>query len=94
MCIIVSIIFSPIQNFLHLITILMALLLNSIELIILLKQLPLKMSVTFLCIYYMYSFIFFSVGIYSKNLFLGINPIKIVDFIFRFFDLKNKKGIK
>ena len=71
-----------------------AFLLNSIELVILLKQLPLKISVTFLCIYYMYSFIFFLVRIYSKSSFSGINPIKIVDFIFQFFALKNKKGIK
>ena len=52
------------------------------------------MSATFLCIYYMYSFIFFLLGIYSKSLFLGINPIKAVDFIFQFFALKNEKGIK
>mgnify|MGYP002813208858 FL=1 len=52
------------------------------------------MSVTFLCIDYMYSFILFLVGIYSKSSFSGINPIKIVDFIFQFFALKNKKGIK
>ena len=72
----------------------MAFLLNSIELIILLIPLSLKMSATFLCIYYMYSFIFFIVIIYSKSLFSGINPIKIVDFIFQFFAIKNKKGIK
>ena len=71
-----------------------AFLLKSIELVILLKQLLKKISATFLCIYYMYSFIFLLVGIYSKSSFSGINPIKIVDFIFQFFALKNKKGIK
>lgn len=81
----------PHQYVLLLITVFIAFLLNSIELIILLKRLPLKMSATFMCIYYMYSFIFFLVGIYSKSLFSGINPTEIVEFIFQFFALKNKK---
>ena len=51
------------------------------------------MPPTFLCIYSMYSFIFFLVGIYSKSLISGINPIKTVDFIFHFFGLKKKNGI-
>lgn len=75
-------------------TVFIAFLLNFIELLILFKQLPLKMSATFLCIYSMYSFIFFMVRIYSKSSFPGIYPIKIVDFIFQFFPLKTKKGIK
>ena len=90
----VSIKIFPHQYVLLIITVFIAFLLNSIELIIILKQLPLIMSVTFLCIYYMYSFILFLVGIYSKISFSGINPIKIVDYIFQFFALKNKKGIK
>ena len=43
---------------------------------------------------YMYSFIFFLVSIYSKSSLLGIIPIELGDYIFQFFALKNKKGIK
>ena len=49
---------------------------------------------TFMCIYYIYSFIFLLVRIYRKSSLLGIFPIKLGDYIFQFFVLKNKKGIK